>query len=87
MLPFAAPNRDLEYAPRGCIKARRPAYARTINGATMPAVTPLELREMSRRLRDAARAIDDITLKRQIAEAALTLAELAETLERENDER
>jgi hypothetical protein len=51
----------------------------------MPAVTPLELREMSRRLREDARATDDIALKRELAEAALTLAELAEALARRND--
>ncbi len=87
MLPFAAPNRDLEYAPCGCIKARRRAYTRTLSGATMPTLTPLELREMSRRLRVAAHAIDDLMLKRQVAEAALTLAELAEALDRQGDER
>jgi hypothetical protein len=59
----------------------------TAEPTTMPAVTPLELREMSRRLRDAARAITDITLKRQIAETALTLAELAEALQRQGEGR
>jgi hypothetical protein len=42
---------------------------------------------MSRRLREDARATEDLTLKRQLAEAALALAELAEALARPNDAR
>ncbi len=53
----------------------------------MPAITPTELREMSRRLRDDARAADDLTLKHRLAETALALAELAEALERPNHAR
>ena len=46
-----------------------------------------ELRLLSGRLRDNARAVNELTLKRRMAEAALAVAELAEAKARhgEND--
>src|SRR5690242_10396144 len=47
--------------------------------------TPVELREHSRRYREAARKIDDAATKRQLAGHALALAQIAEALEREGE--
>lgn len=45
--------------------------------------TPIELREHSRRYRDAARAAPDASTRRRLAADALALAQLAEAIERE----
>ncbi|HXW21328.1 MAG TPA: hypothetical protein VEK14_00290 [Rhodomicrobium sp.] len=43
-----------------------------------------ELRQLSARLRDHARSVDDLRIKRRMAEAALALAEIAEALNRKS---
>jgi hypothetical protein len=48
-------------------------------------LTPAEMREQSRRYREAARNAVDVATKRALAEKALALAQLAEAIEREGE--